>query len=84
MSGIGLAVPLTSDTGAFWFFSPNNLELVVKVVDGRPSNGHFWVFAGALSDVTYEIVVTDSVSGIVRKYSHAQGPPASLSDVTAF
>ena len=31
----GMAIPLTSDTGAFWFFTANNVELVVKVVDGR-------------------------------------------------
>jgi photosystem II stability/assembly factor-like uncharacterized protein len=80
----GQALPLTADTGAFWFFTPNNLELVVKVVDGRPFNGHFWVFAGALSDVAYEITVTDTVSGVIRSYVHAQGPPASVGDVTAF
>src|SRR5262249_2578869 len=39
----GQAVPLTSDTGALWFFSNGNLELVVKVVDGRAVNGKFWV-----------------------------------------
>ena len=52
-SGSGHPVPLTGDTGAFWFFSNSNLELVVKVLDGRGVNGHFWVYAGALSDVDY-------------------------------
>ena len=50
-AGIGTAVPLTGDTGYFWFFSPNNVELVVKAVEGRAFNGLFWVFSGALSDV---------------------------------
>ena len=31
-SGVGTAMPLTTDTGEFWFFSANNIELVVKVV----------------------------------------------------
>jgi len=33
-SGAGQAVRLTPDTGWFWFFDPNNLEVVVKVLDG--------------------------------------------------
>jgi hypothetical protein len=39
--GKGQAVPLTADTGLFWFFGNSNLELIVKVLDGRPVNGHF-------------------------------------------
>ncbi len=52
-TGVGQAVPLTSDTGYFWFFSSSNVELVVKVLDGRGLNGKFWVFFGALSNVEY-------------------------------
>ena len=37
-TGSGTAVPLTSDTGYFWFFRHTNVELVVKVLDGRPIN----------------------------------------------
>ena len=50
-SGAGQAVALTGDTGYFWFFSSNNIEMVIKVVDGRPVNGKFWVFAGGLTNV---------------------------------
>jgi len=35
--GAGQSVPLTADTGAFWFFSPGNLELMIKVLDAAPS-----------------------------------------------
>ena len=28
--------------GYFWFFDPANVELAVKVLDGRPINGKFW------------------------------------------
>jgi hypothetical protein len=38
------AVPIASDSGAFSFFSANNLELLVKVVDGGAFNGRIWVF----------------------------------------
>src|SRR5207245_9754401 len=52
-SGVATAVPLTSDTGYFWIFSSNNVELVIKAVDGRAFNNKFWIFYGALSDVEY-------------------------------
>jgi hypothetical protein len=84
MAGAGRAVPLTSDTGYFWFFSANNVELVLKVVDGRAFNNFFWVFYGALSDVEYTITVTDTVTGAVKVYTNAQGQLASVADVAAF
>ena len=83
-SGAGTAVPLTGDTGYFWFFSSNNIELVVKVVDGRAVNGHFWVFYGALSDVEYTITVTDMMSGATKTYANPQGQLASVADTSAF
>ncbi len=83
-SGTGMAVPLASDTGAFWFFSSGNVELVIKVVDGRTLNGSFWVFYGALSDVSYTITVTDTVTGAMKVYENAQGQLASVADTSAF
>ncbi|HET9211745.1 MAG TPA: hypothetical protein VFR03_15160 [Thermoanaerobaculia bacterium] len=80
----GTPVPITGDTGAFWFFSPSNLELIVKVLDGRAVNGHFWVFYGALSDVEYTITVTDTVTGGQRTYHNNPHHLASGSDVAAF
>ena len=77
-------VPLTSDTGYFWFFSANNVEIVLKVVDGRPFNGFFWVFYGALSDVEYTITVTDTASGRVKTYHNTPGHLASVADTAAF
>src|SRR5687767_12451034 len=78
------AVPLTGDTGYFWFFSANNVEITLKVVDGRTFNGFFWAFYAALSDVAYTITITDMDTGAVKTYSNAQGTLASVADVTAF
>ena len=78
------AVPLTGDTGYFWFFSANNVEITLKVVDGRPVNGYFWAFYAALSDVAYTITITDSDTGAVKTYSNTQGNLASVADVRAF
>jgi hypothetical protein len=43
------AVRLTRDTGFFWFFERNNLELVAKVLDGCAINGHLWLFVAGLT-----------------------------------
>ncbi len=78
------AVPLTSDTGAFWFFDDANLELTVKVLDGRAVNGKYWVFFGALSDVDYTITVTRPETGEVKTYHNPRGTLASRADIEAF
>jgi hypothetical protein len=83
-SGTGQALPLTPDTGAFWFFSAGNLELVVKVLDGRWLNGHWWVFGGALSDVAYTATVTDTATGALRIYANPLGELGSFADTAAF
>jgi hypothetical protein len=80
----GHAAPLTGDTGAFWFFAPGNAELLLKVLDGRPVNGHFWVYYGALSDVEYTITVTDTVTGNRRIYHNNLHHQGSGADVGAF
>jgi ELWxxDGT repeat protein len=83
-SGAGQAQPLTGDTGTFWFFSPDNVEVIVKVLDGRALDGHFWVFYGALSNVEYSLTVTDTVTGLTRRYLNPLGELASVGDTTAF
>ncbi len=83
-AGVGIAVPLTNDTGAFWFFSSGNIELVLKVVDGRAVNGSFWVFYGAMSDVSYTINVVDTLTGVRKTYENFQGQLASIADTDAF
>ena len=77
------AVPLFQDTGSFWFFDAGNPELVVKILDGRPLNGHFWVFLAGLSSVDYTAAVTDTETGATKAYHHAAGALASSAD-TAF
>lgn len=82
--GPGRPLPLTDDSGAFWFFEPDNLELLVKVLDGRTVNGRFWVFFGALSNVGYTLQVTDTFTGAERSYENPQGTMASRGDTRAF
>jgi len=83
-TGVGTGTALSTDTGDFWFFSSDNIELVVKVLDGRPVNGKFWLFYGALSSVEYTLTVTDTQTGTVRTYTNPSGRLASVADTSAF
>ena len=83
-SGTGHPVAGTDETGYFWFFRPDNLELMIKVLDGRPVNGRFWVFYGALSDVEYTIRVTDRTTNEVEEYHNTPGTLCGKADTNAF
>jgi hypothetical protein len=83
--GHATAVPLTGDTGYFWFFSPSNVEVVVKVLDACSLNGKFWVFASGLTNVFVTITVTDTATGTVRTFDSPQNTPfPPIQDTSAF
>ncbi len=83
-TGSGQAVPLSGDTGWFWFFNSTNVEVILKVLDGTPVNGHHWVFYGALSNVEYTVTVTDTQTGKINTYKNLSGQLASIADTGAF
>ncbi len=82
--GVGTALPQTDDTGIFWFFNQENLELAVKVLDGRVVNGNYWVFYGALTNVAFDLTVTDTETGSVKVYHNPSRVFASQGDTRAF
>ena len=90
-SGMGFAGDdLTDDTGYFWFFDPDNVEMVVKVLNScelpaEVSGGHFWVFAGGLTNVEVEMLVRDTENGQGRLYRNPQSTPFQpIQDTQAF
>ena len=85
-SGEASALPTTfDDTGLFWFFDPDNIELTVKVLNGCGVTGNYWVFISSGSTVEYEVVVTDTASGQQRTYDNALGAiPELIPDTSAF
>jgi sugar lactone lactonase YvrE len=83
-TGVGQAHALTDDTGAFWFFDEENLELMVKVLDGRAINGHYWVFYGSLTNVEFELTVRYTETGEVKTYTNPSEVFASTGDTMAF
>ncbi len=84
-TGVARGGELTDDSGFFYFFSPNNVELVVKVLDACAQFDRFWVFAGGLTDVEVELTIEDTVSGEVQTYTNDLGTPfAPVRDTNAF
>jgi len=83
-SGSGRAVALTPEAGYFWFFHPDNAEVVLKVLDARALNGCFWVFGGTMSNVEYTISVTDTETQELRTYVNPQGQFSNFGDTAAF
>jgi virginiamycin B lyase len=69
VSGRGQAVRLTSDSGYFWFFSPSNIEILTKVVNGcvDPFNT-YWVFSSGLTNVEVTLRVVDTQRGLLKTY----------------
>ncbi len=84
--GAGTAVPVdvSDESGLFWFFEPENIELVVKVLDGRALNDRYWVFFGALSDVEYWITVRDAETGARQTYHNPPREVCGQKDLNAF
>ncbi|MCP4659428.1 MAG: DUF11 domain-containing protein [bacterium] len=83
-TGAGQAIPFSENTGFFYFFDPSNVELIVKVLDGGAINGHFWFFYGALTDLVYEVLVRDRLTGWERRYYNPAGEICGQGDTTAF
>jgi VWFA-related protein len=76
------ATALTGSTGYFSLDS-TGVDLAVKIIDGRPVNGSFWLFYGGLSSVEYTLRITDPVTGTVKTYANPKGRYASGGDAGA-
>lgn len=86
-SGTGKAVPVPSapDSGLFYFFSANNLEMLLKVLNGCGVNSRYWVFFAATTNVEFAVVVTDTQTGRTASYFNPLGTPAPpVQDTSAF
>jgi len=84
-TGQGQVISLTDNSVLFWFFGPDNVEVLVKVLNGCPVSNTYWVFSAAATDVEYTITVTDTLAGKTKTYPHAGGSAApAVTDTNAF
>ena len=73
-----------ADSGLLYFFDRDNVEVLVKVLDGCAFNGHVWVFVAPVTDLAFRLVVT-APDG--RTWSHenpAGRTAATRTDAAAF
>jgi photosystem II stability/assembly factor-like uncharacterized protein len=77
-----------SDQSAFfWFFSPENFEMGVKMVDACvPTLGNkFWVFVSGLTNQGWTLTLRDTHTGAIKSYQNATGHLSStIADTAAF
>ena len=76
--GQATAVSLTRDTGVFWFFDRNNIEVTVKLLDGRGLNEYWWVFWSHMTSLEVRLEITDTETGETIVYTEPE------SDTSAF
>ncbi len=74
---------LGDDGSLFYFYSWDNPELLVKVLDGCALNGHYWVFGSAATDREYVVLVEDLRDGTRQEYRRDRSDPL-IAEVTAF
>jgi len=69
-SGSGRPVPRSNVTGFFSFGDPSNIELLVKILDFGDVVKVFW---GQLTNLRYNLEVTDTRTGQVQNYTNTTG-----------
>jgi len=75
----------SDDSGLMYFFSAENLELLVKVLDGCAITDRVWVFAAATTNVQYTLRVTDTQTGIENSYFNPlDNASDAITDTMAF
>lgn len=85
-TGVGHGVKLTDDSGYFWFFNDDNVELIVKVLDAcMPPFNRYWVFSAGLTNVEVTLRVRDLAAGVEKEYVNPLNRPyPPILDTDAF
>ncbi len=74
----------SEQSGLLYFFDRDNVEVLLKVLDGCGVNGHRWVFVAPVTDLAFNLVV-ESPDGQRWTHSNRLGRTANAAnDVSAF
>jgi hypothetical protein len=66
-------VPITDESGYFYFLGPSNVEVLVKLLDGCLVNRRHWLFLAGLTNVELTVFVYDTFSGQTEVYASPDG-----------
>lgn len=85
-TGTGKSVDIGKrDSGLFFFFGENNIEMLAKVLNGCRSTNHYWVFFAATTNVEFTLTVVDTQAGVSKQYKNKLGNSAdAVTDTSAF
>jgi hypothetical protein len=86
-AGYGHGVRITDESGYFWFFNQENVEIVAKLIDACSTQfDSFWFFASGLTDVETRLRVSDTrFRQVERAYINPLHTPfAAIQDTSAF
>jgi hypothetical protein len=75
LSGNAQAMPLAqlggTHGGVLWFFSPDNPEMLVKLVNGCSVNDHYWAYISATTNVGFSVTVKDTfLANVAKTYTN--------------
>lgn len=79
------ALPATPDSGMFYYFRPDNREMLLKVLDACSLNQRYWVFFAATTNQEFRLRLTDTKTGMVKEYLNPRNHAAdTILDTDAF
>ena len=74
-----------NDSAFYWFFSPTNFEIGLKVLNACGVNSKFWVFVSGLTNQGWTVHVRDTQTGLIKTYANPLNRLTStVADTTAF
>ncbi|HEY7215950.1 MAG TPA: CSLREA domain-containing protein [Thermoanaerobaculia bacterium] len=80
-----LGATLSNESGYFYFSSPGDVELTVKILNTCAANGYYRFSAGGMTNLRVDITVTDTKTGATRTYRNPAGQPfRAIIDPSAF
>ncbi|MEK7606408.1 MAG: hypothetical protein AAB458_02335 [Patescibacteria group bacterium] len=85
-SGFGTpsAIPGSTESGLFSFFTESNKEMLVKIINGCELNSYFWVFYGTTTNVGFTLTIRDTLTQEVTGYTNFDLNFGQIGDITAF
>ncbi len=83
-NGVSLGPQGINRGGLFWFFSADNPEALVKVLDGCASTDFLWVFISAGTNVGVDLYIADTDTGAVAFFHNPDlGPFPPIQNIFA-
>ncbi len=70
-------------SGLLYFFDRDNVEVLVKVLDGCAINGHRWVFSAPVTDLAFNLEITEQATGRAFTHRNPRGTTAATAGDTA-